>query len=319
MQDLLGCVKWKVEEFTGHQKHLEEVDRKSNKSVDSCKSKVRWYFKKWHSHLKEREGQLLAQLDQQLKMASKQVDAERSTVDLYKGQITSAVEFTQQLLSNGGQYDIAMMSKQTCKQLKHVKTLQWNPDSVSSCLVGFTGHKDTPTAAAVAVKVPKFDSTKIIVKGLGNPVPGKNTFVIQLIEEATVNGLPFVSIDTSEKCLSNTVVEEKGHNQWIVTYSVPHGDQAIRYKITVSVDGVKAKGSPFERVWMKKLEAGTRVCRGRDWKYGHVDGGSGKTGVVIDSDYTNQWVKVKWDSDVSGKTHAYRWGTDIAYDIAIVV
>ena len=39
----------------------------------------REYFKDWHRRLEEREGQLLGQLDQHLKVASKQVDAERST------------------------------------------------------------------------------------------------------------------------------------------------------------------------------------------------------------------------------------------------
>ena len=320
MQDLLGRVEGKVEEFTHHQNHLQEVDRKSKESVDVCRSKVQEYFKDWHRRLEEREGQLLGQLDQHLKVASKQVDAERSTVDLSKGQITSAVEFTQQLLSNGGQYDIAMMSKQTCKQLKYVQTLHWNTNSVSPCSVGFISHKDTPTAAEIFVKVPKFISNQIIVEGLGHPVPGENTFTIRLLKETAVNVLPVVSVnEASGQRLNNAAVKEKEHNQWIVTYSIPYSGQDVRYKIVVSVDRVEAKGSPFERVWKKKLEAGIRVHRGRNWHYGNVDGGSGNSGVVIDSNYTSQWVKVKWDSDVSGKTHAYRWGADVAYDVAIVV
>ena len=246
MQDLLGHVEGKVEEFTHHQNYLQEVDRKSKKSVDACRSKVREYFKDWHRRLEEREGQLLGQLDQHLKVASKQVDAERSTVDLSKGQITSAVEFTQQLLSNGGQYDIAMMSKQTCKQLKYVQTLHWNTDSVSTCSVSFNGHKDTPTASEISPS----NSDHINVEGLGNPVPGVNTFTIRLLEEVKtmVNVLPVVTIQevASRKRLDNVVVKEKEHNQWIATYSIPHSGQDVRYKITVTVAGVEAKYSPFE-------------------------------------------------------------------------
>ena len=265
MQDLLGRVEGKVEEFTHHQNHLQEVNRKSKESVDACRSKVQEYFKDWHRRLEEREGQLLGQLDQHLKVASKQVDAERSTVDLSKGQITSAVEFTQQLLSNGGQYDIAMMSKQTCKQLKYVQTLRWNTDSVSPCSVSFIGHKDTPTAADVS----PLNSDQIIVEGLGLPVHGANTFTIRLKEVKTVvNVLTVVSIEevACRKCLDNVVVEEKEHNQWIVTYSIPRPPPRqqqqrtlpppppppppppslpSKYKITVSVDGVEAKRSPF--------------------------------------------------------------------------
>ena len=244
MQDLLGRVEGKVKQFTHHQNYLQEVDRKSKKSVDACRSKVREYFKDWHRRLEEREGQLLGQLDQHLKMASKQVDAERSTVDLSKGQITSAVEFTQQLLSNGGQYDIAMMSKQTCKQLKYVQTLRWNTDSVSPCSVSFIGHKDTPTAADVS----PLNSDQIIVEGLDHIVLGDNAFTIRLKEvKPVVNVLPVVSIEevASRQHLGNVVVKEKRPNQWIATYSIPYSEQDVRYKITVSVAGVEAKGSPF--------------------------------------------------------------------------
>ena len=39
MQDLLGHVEGKVEEFTCHQNHLQEIDRKSKKSVDACSNR----------------------------------------------------------------------------------------------------------------------------------------------------------------------------------------------------------------------------------------------------------------------------------------
>ena len=170
-------------------------------------------------------------------MASKQVDAERSTVDLCKGQMTSAVEFTQQLLSNGGQYDIAMMSKQTCKQLKHVQTLQWNPDSVSPCGTSFNGHKDTPTAAEIAL----FNSDQILVEELSYTRQDRK-FTVRLHEVKTeVNVLPVVGIQEtlSGRCLNNVVVNKKEYNQWTVTYIVPRDAHGDIYKITVSVAGVK--------------------------------------------------------------------------------
>ena len=244
MQDLIGHMKGKVKEFTRHQKHIQEVDKKSNKSIDSCKSKVQEYFKEWHRRLEEREGQLLGQLDQHFKMASKQVNAERSTVDLCKGQITSAVEFTQQLLSNGGQYDIAMMSKQTCKQLKHLRTLQWNPDSVSPCSAGFIGHKHTPTAAEIVLINPD----QIIVAGLHYIVHQDNEFTVRLLKFKTeFNVLPVVSIEetVSGQRLNNVVVKKKEYNQWIVVYNIPQHRVGDTYKITVSVAGVEAEGSPF--------------------------------------------------------------------------
>ena len=62
-----------------------------------------------------------------------------------------------------------------------------------------------------------------------------------------VNVLPVVSIEEvdSGKRLTNATVEEKGPNQWTATYSMLRQHYNVHYKITVSVDGIKAKGSPF--------------------------------------------------------------------------
>ena len=67
---------------------------------------------------------------------------------------------------------------------------------------------------------------------------------------------------------------------------------------------------------MKTLEVGTKVRRGRDWKWEDQDGGDGKTGIVIGPHGTSkQWVNVKWYG--SGTTIAYRWGALGFYDLKL--
>ena len=106
-----------------------------------------------------------------------------------------------------------------------------------------------------------------------------------------------------------------GRQQWTATYNIPRDG---RYKISVSVDGVEAMDGPFERVWKERLEKGTRVRRGQDWKWGDQDGGILATGVVIgwatDVGASDNWVKIKWDN---GRQNNYRWGAEGAFDLAI--
>ena len=317
MLELVSCAEEKGREFSRHQSHLDLVDKNSKKNIETCKDKVHKYFEEWRRRLNEREGQLLVQLDQHLEVASKQVVAERSTVDLSEGQITSAVEFTHSLLKDGAQYDIAMMSKQTCKQLKHVQTFHWNPDNVSPCNISFVDHKDTPTATDLLVNY-RIRPDQIVVKRLGNPVPGVSKFTIEALKEIVGEAaMPIVRIETADG-LEVCVKVDKGnsskyYNCWTLSYEIPHGHQDTHYKISVSMNGVEAKGSPFERVWLRRLKQGMKVHRGQDWKYGNQDGGPGKTGLVINC--LNSKALVRWEE--SGESYSYRWGENKCFDVEI--
>ena len=63
---------------------------------------------------------------------------------------------------------------------------------------------------------------------------------------------------------------------------------------------------------------GTRVVRGRDWKWSNQDGGS--IGTVIGVDWNkNGWTRIIWDHsmDTDGTTHTYRMGADSKYDLTL--
>ena len=158
-------------------------------------------------------------------------------------------------------------------------------------------------------------SDQIVVEGLGQPKYGANSFLVRLLKVHSVEKLvPTVTIEsTNGERLNNAVVKENGHHEWTATYNIPRDG---RYKISVSVDGVEAKGSPFDRVWQEKLSKGMKVRRGQDWKWEDQDGGRGKIGVVQGDYCLRSWVVVKWES--SQNTNQYRWGAQDAFDLEIV-
>jgi hypothetical protein len=64
------------------------------------------------------------------------------------------------------------------------------------------------------------------------------------------------------------------------------------------------------------LTAGTRVRRGRDWKWGDQDGGVGCVGsVTVDQKPGDPWVKITWDN---GHSNSYRYGEGPHIDLEIV-
>ncbi|XP_013402306.1 putative HERC2-like protein 3 [Lingula anatina] len=72
----------------------------------------------------------------------------------------------------------------------------------------------------------------------------------------------------------------------------------------------------------KKMVPGTKVKRGRDWRYGNEDGDPPGQGKVVDQlfglngqDTEVSHIKVKWDK--SGRTEKYRMGADGCYDLQL--
>ena len=312
MNDLVTKVRDKQNEFEGHRRHLDHVDKASNENIDYCKKRVNEFFDSWTKRMEEKKAQLLAELSADLGGTTKRICAENDAVELMSGQITSAIGFTTRLLEQGTPCDIAMMSRQTCKQLNHVQTLQWDPNCVRPCKGSFVGHDTNPLSANVRGGI---HSDEIIVEGLTQPKLGENSFTIRVLGEIETQ-VVVVSIETANgERLDNAVVKENGHHEWTATYNIPRDG---RYKISVSVDGVEAKGGPFDRVWQERLSKGTRVRRGQDWKWGDQDGGPLATGAVIgwatDVGASDNWVKIKWDN---GRQNNYRWGAEGAFDLEI--
>jgi len=61
-----------------------------------------------------------------------------------------------------------------------------------------------------------------------------------------------------------------------------------------------------------RVEKGTRVTRGRDWRYDNQDGGPGCLGVVREANERDGTVKVIWDN---GDTYDYRNGKGMMFDL----
>jgi len=275
MQQLLDKVKTKEAEFAGHQAHLQNVESTNKENIKQCKQMVNQYFADWIQRLHAKKEDLLQNIDVLSGEISKHLMSENDAVNLMVGQMGSAINFTRQLLDSGTPVDIAMMSKRTCKQLNVVQQLEWDPKGVRPRNYSFIGNDTNPLTAYIHVTT---RPDEIIVEGLHQPILGKNTFTIRVLGDVAI-GVVLVTVEAANgEQVGNPEIKKNGDREWTVTYNIP-GDG--HYKISVSVDGVEAKGGPFKKVWMSELPMGTKVCLGRDWRRGNQDGGPPCIGEVV--------------------------------------
>lgn len=78
---------------------------------------------------------------------------------------------------------------------------------------------------------------------------------------------------------------------------------------------VKIVNEPRKVTFHEGLKVGVRVVRGKDWKWGSQDGGSGNIGYVYEVNELNGVVKVRWES---GGTNTYRNGAEGAQDLRVL-
>ena len=62
------------------------------------------------------------------------------------------------------------------------------------------------------------------------------------------------------------------------------------------------------------MTIGTRVVRGKDWKWGEQDSSGEGTVVENNSGHKVGWLRIKWDN---GSTHSYRMGADDCFDLKL--
>ena len=315
LEGLVEKVDHKLQVFEQHTIYLDGVRAQSTQNIEECHHSIRQFFDNYRAVLKSVEDRLHATLVEANGEVSMHLATESESVELSKAKMESAKLFTNQLLDKGIPVDIAMMSKQACLRLEQLQNENWERGSVQPSRWAFVKDED-PLKSKVRGGISR---SEIQVDKLTQPVQGKNQFKIKLSPEVHSTNCVVVATVTTEKGerLPGVEVKKEAAHLWNVNYQIR--DDGL-YEIRVTVDGVEAQGSPFKRKWLSKLPKGTRVCRGKDWKWGDQDGNENQQGVIAgwagEVGASDNWVKVKWDNK---RQNNYRWGAEGAYDLMILV
>ena len=242
------------------------------------------------SALQVHKASLLTSLDAASAVYTKQLLADEDSLQVLHTRLTSAQAFTQQQLSSASNTDLAMMSKHVIKQLdtlrKHKLEKQTAEDS--QWMVYLPEDNTLALNSKVFPTTSDAFSDAIVVLKLGKScLLGKNTFSLVRVNgisatAAMLDLKPEVKVISSgESC--PVKIEPSGSN-WSVTYFIanypqPHNDNMdcsddekntvqLRtrpatslptVKVSVKVNGVQAKNSPFKLQLRKEMAVGTRV------------------------------------------------------------
>ncbi len=106
----------------------------------------------------------------------------------------------------------------------------------------------------------------------------------------------------------------KNQGNWVIAFTPICGGQN---SLSVSVQGGKVEGNPFQFTVQGTPQRGAVVMRGPDWRYGDIDGGTGNLGTIGNTSNDLHNLSVTWDS--TGASYRFRWGTDNEkYDVVLV-
>ena len=225
-----------------------------------------------------------------------------------KVKLANAQTFTEQLLKEGTQVDIAMMSKQIRSRLIGLKNEPLDKKALKPFKLAFVGNDGDPLKSRVQGFINHRDIT---IKGLRQPIKGNNEFKVKLNEKVKCTAIVSVTVTRNGKIVEDVDIVKESSHCWNVKYQISAEGE---YEIGVSIDGVEAEGSPFKRIWCEQLAEGTTVVRGQDWKWDDQDEGDGNHGTVTGLG-SNGWYQVQWKK---GKQNSYRWGSENKYDLMIV-
>ncbi|CAH2068345.1 unnamed protein product, partial [Iphiclides podalirius] len=115
-----------------------------------------------------------------------------------------------------------------------------------------------------------------------------------------------------------TLLKQIGGDTLHYTSLIGHGVKSKPDCLVIYEDerlGARARGASLSGPELASLmKIGTRVVRGKDWKWGDQDGVPGGEGRVIGELGEDGWVRVAWDA---GGTNSYRMGKEGKYDLKL--
>ena len=313
LEQLVGKVREKHEEFKQHEQYIEEVTEKSEKNIGQCHKNIATYFEDYRSRLNRYEQDLHNSVDRHREESTKHITGEKEAVQISTAKLETGIQYTQKLLNEGSPVDVATMSKQTKKRLNNLSNESWDNKTVQTSQWCFLSNETDPFLTTIRGGISR---SEIKTNGLTQPVVGENHFKVQLASGVESSTNPTVTLTRNGERLRNVEVIKEDTGSWNIKYQIPREGE---YEIGVALDGIEAEDSPFKRIWRNKLTTGTTVDRGRDWKWGDQNGGPSNLGTVLgwagDVGASENWVKVKWRNN---RQNNYRWGADGAYDLMIL-
>ena len=130
LESLMDAVRAKETETQAHSDLVKDTQTKNVETLDISKKEIEKAFKEVVDNLEARKSELLSQLHQSHKIEEKQLEAEAVTVGLTLLRLSDSLRFMCELLDNGDDVEVMVMSKQAQQTLENLSNTTWNKDTI---------------------------------------------------------------------------------------------------------------------------------------------------------------------------------------------
>ena len=238
--------------------------------------------------LEQHQATVLQEFESASSSHIKQLTVQEEEVQLSCVRISSALSFSQQLVSSANSTDLAMMSQQACQQFQTLTKLPSDKNVVKKSPWDASLSEKNPFKSPVVCNL----SDLIFVSGLNHSaLLGKNTFNVNLMtQEFDVDVDVKVTLSSGKSC--PVIVEFDNIEGWSVSYFIsPPCPSEV--SIFVFVNGCESSHSPFKLSCQNNMAIGTRVLEQTKQKTATV------TEPDLDYTYSSEYVHVTWDDHCS--------------------
>ena len=274
---------------------INEIIVTKEKDVVDFKQQIEECFEEYIQKFQQHRASLLDKLDHAQATDRKNLDAEKSALELNKAKIASGVAITKQMLQSGGAVDIALLTTQASDQLRLLASTEHGA-KIEMCAL--TYHRKTNFLESDVMCSAHVDAPCEIPLGL-------NKLQVNCLIKPEIE----ITTSSNKPCKVMEVVPTS-RSSWSVTYIVPAPPVPEQVQISVSVNRIVLKQSHIKCI--NRLAPGTKVVRrpGYPSLSGMQEGGPGCQGTVETCDVASVQLRnlnavVLWDV---GRKDRCCWG-----------
>ena len=304
LQGLIAGAENREKHFLNSIERIDQMTIAKEKIFAANKSQIDKCFEENVQRMKQHRESLLGKLSRSQAADRKDLDAEKSALELNLAKIASGVAVTKQMLQSGGAVDIALLSTQASDQLKFLTSIK--------------DRAEIEMHASVYQRNENFlesdvDDDDVCVDAPCEIPLGLNKLQVHFPIKPDIE----ITTSSNKPCKVAEIVPT-GPSSWSVTFIIPAPPVPEQVQISVSVNGIILRQLDIKCV--NQLARGTRVVRGPGWGWKMQDGGPGCQGRVTTCDVAKVTsnllnARVVWDK---GVTNSYCWGNKSGrYDLQV--
>ena len=302
-----------VEAISGAFRERAEALEKSISSLNddgtNVETQVNTFFDRYIQKLQVHRNALLKKVSDKKSVDLKKFDTMKKDVEQTVSNMTGAVTLTKETLSSTSSTDLALMSKHVISRLSRLANMQADSSVIPQPTMWGVHQRKDPLQYEIHT------ATAAVVTNIDKEFTlGRNVVYIKLeapCPDPRVKAS--VSLPLNVPCKDVTITRSDT-NSWYISFFIPLPGQV---RVSVSVCGVQAQGSPFLLQCSSLLSPGAVVRRGPHWQSSDQDGGASNVGRFIgyQPHTKNCRILVLWDNQTT--SYSYRWGDRGAYDIEL--